>query len=63
MSPTHDTLADQIERLLNLQAGLALPMPAEIHVEALKEALPEITTELRAVHKELTGDDPWEDQP
>lgn len=37
-----------LDRLDNLAAALSLPLPASIHVDALRNSLPEVAAELRA---------------
>lgn len=63
MDDVGETLANQIERLMNLLAAGQIPMSPDLHLMALGEALPEITTELRRIHCTLVGDDPWEGMP
>jgi hypothetical protein len=48
-----------IDTLDNLICALQLPLPAPIHVEQLKLALPKVSADLKAVYVTETGDDPW----
>lgn len=54
------TAADDIDNLL---AAMSLPLPAQLHLDALKASLPEIRDRLRLVYKTEVGDDPWEGKP
>lgn len=50
-------LADRVD---NLVAALTIPMPADFHIKALKESLPEIAKELKQIVIQETGENPWE---
>ncbi len=51
-----------IDRLGNLATALDIPMPAEAHLKALREALPEIVQELKDLYPAVTGEpSPWDD--
>lgn len=58
-----DAIAEQIDRLDNLAAALDLPMPATVHVSALRESLPELIAELKANFIAAGGDNYWEFHP
>jgi hypothetical protein len=47
-----------VDRLDNLDAANALPLPDELRVHALKSAIPEIRDEIKSALQEL-GFDPW----
>ena len=49
-------LADRVDALVN---AMKLPLPPVIHLQALKESLPTVVKELRAIYVVETGDDPW----
>ena len=50
-----------IDKLDNLAHAGDIPMPAELRAEALKEALPELVTEFKAMFVSINGDNPWEE--
>ena len=50
-------LADKID---NLVSAMELPFPVNIHLNALKGSLPEISDELKKIVKDETGENPWE---
>lgn len=52
-----DEIAIAIGRLQNVIAALSLPAPAETHVRALREVLPEIHAELKAGYLSEGGED------
>jgi len=54
-----DEIAEVIETLDNLVAALSLQMPAEIHLVALRESLPEVRDRLRTAYLNLGGEDHW----
>jgi len=58
-----DQIAEQIDRLENLVAALSLPMPAHIHIDCLRESLPEVIEELKAGYLEAGGENHWAFQP
>lgn len=49
-----------VDRLDNLAAGLDLPMPDSIHVEAFRTIIPAIREDLKGALVEA-GFNPWED--
>jgi hypothetical protein len=49
-----------IDRVDNLAHALQLKLPAQMHVEQLSEALPDVVKELKAAFVEATGQNPWE---
>lgn len=49
-------LADRCD---NLHGALSLPLPAAIHVEQMKRALPELRDALRTAYVVATGENPW----
>lgn len=62
MSPS-DAFAQEIDRLDSLASALSLPLPAAMHVEALRSALPDVVRSLKAEYARATGDDPWSTHP
>lgn len=56
-----ERLAEIAERLDNLTGSLQIPMPAQFHVDQLKNILPEIRDELRLLYISESGENPWED--
>lgn len=60
MDNKFEKLADLIESLDNLAHALQLPVPAQMHVDGLKDSLPETVQELKNVFVELTGENPWD---
>lgn len=49
-----------VDKIENYAAALQLSVPAYIHMEQLREALPEIAKELKEVYINETGENPWE---
>jgi hypothetical protein len=54
-----ERLGEAADTLDNLYHALLLPIPAQIHVDQLKLALPKIIAALREVYVAEVGDDPW----
>jgi hypothetical protein len=52
-------LGEQADRLDNLVAGMAMPLPPSFHLEQIKAILPEISAEIKRFVVEQTGEDPW----
>ena len=54
-----DEIAEVIETLENYTAAMTLPVPAEIHMNALREGIPELRDRLKLAYLELGGEDHW----
>lgn len=55
-----DRIGELADRLDNLLAATNLPLPPEFHLSQVKVGLGEISNELKAIYKEITGESPWE---
>jgi hypothetical protein len=55
-----DQFGEAIDQLENLNGALQLPLRAEMHVNQLKLALPEVIEKLKAAYVHEFGDNPWE---
>lgn len=60
MTEQLEKLGQAIDRVDNLAHALKLNLPHSMHVEALRDALPEIVEELKKGFVEATGENPWE---
>ena len=60
MNNDQEVLGQAIDKLDSLAAALTLPLPADMHVQQLKRALPEIVRELKSEFAAVTGENPWE---
>lgn len=65
-----DITDEQLERFAqvaetcnNLLGSLALPLPAQTHVEGCRGAIQEMRDELRRIVVEVKGEDPWAGHP
>ncbi len=54
-----DKIAEAIETLDNLIGSLAMPIPDNFTVQAMRVHLPEIRQKLHDDYVLVTGDDPW----
>lgn len=54
-----DLLAGTIEDLDNSCAAMKLAMPAEFHLELLKELIPEKVKALKSAYVVLAKENPW----
>lgn len=54
-----EQLGTLIDELDNLAHALNIPLPAEMHVEQLRLALPEKVERLKTVYVDITGENPW----
>lgn len=54
-----EDIALQVDRIDDLLAAMSMPIDNRIHVEALKESLPEIKAKLKQAYYELGGEDVW----
>lgn len=59
MNQAVEDLGQQIDSLDNLAHALKMPIPAQMHVDQLRRALPEAVAELRRLFTMVTGEDPW----
>jgi hypothetical protein len=55
-----EALAQHIDTLDNLAGALKLPMPANMHVAALREQLPALVHSMRTDFAAATGNNPWD---
>lgn len=63
MSARGDQIGKAADRVDNLIGALQLPLPAQMHVDQLKIALPELRDMLRLIYIAETGEDPWATNP
>ncbi|MCY1283152.1 hypothetical protein D9M68_568460 [compost metagenome] len=63
MTDALDAIAEEIDRLDNLVAALDLPMPANLHVQALRAGLPEVVENLKGAYIAAGGENHWEFHP
>jgi len=54
-----ENIALQVDRIDNLLAAMSIPVDNSIHVNALKESLPEMKSKLKQAYFELGGKDAW----
>lgn len=54
-----EKIAEIIDRIENLRSSLSMPIPDAIHVQALREALPELHQDLKAAYLDAGGEDFW----
>lgn len=59
----NNELGEAIDQLDNYAHALKLPLRAEMHVEQMRVALPEVVKRLKAAFVEVTGENPWEFHP
>jgi hypothetical protein len=55
-----DSIAEIISSLENLTVAMGMKVPAQIHLEALKETIPEIREKLLKAYLEAGGENYWE---
>ena len=63
MSARGEQIGDVAETLDNLIGALQLRLPAQMHVDQLKLALPKLRDTLRLIYIAETGENPWETHP
>lgn len=58
-----EEIADRIGRLAdtcdNVVQASYLPMPADFHLAQLRIAIREMSKNLKALHVDITGENPW----
>lgn len=60
MTEDQEAVGQAIDRLMSLHFSLAMPLPAELHVKAMRDALAEIVPALTQGFIKMTGENPWE---
>lgn len=56
----NEKLGQAIDSVENLMYALQLNMPAQFHVEQMKNQLPDLVAKLKEGFIEATGENPWE---
>jgi len=56
----YEDLGELIDSLDNIAHATILPIPPELHLEALRQALPEKVIALKKVYIAITGENPWD---
>jgi len=59
MNEKFETLGQLIDSIDNLSCALKLPIPDSMHVEVLRDTLPEKVISLKRSFIEITGENPW----
>jgi hypothetical protein len=54
-----EDLGQAIDSVDNLAHALILPMPADFHVKAMKESLPEVVKRLKESYAKAFNENPW----
>jgi hypothetical protein len=52
-------LGEQADRIDSLVAGLVMPLPAQFHLDQLREILPDISNRIKRFVVQTSGEDPW----
>ena len=60
MEDKFENLGQLIDSLDSVAHALNIPMPDKMHVNNLKEILPEKVKEFKKSFVEITGENPWE---
>jgi hypothetical protein len=60
---TSESIGRLADKCDNLLGAMALPgVPDSLHVRALKAALEEMSSELKAIFVAMTGENPWDEK-
>ena len=59
MDDKQDALGQIIDELDSVAHSLLMPLPAQMHVDSLRQILPAKVEALRDAFVDLTGHDPW----
>lgn len=54
-----DKLGRCVDTVDNLISAMTIPMPAGMHIEAMKESLPTLRNRLKDLYFEMGGTDVW----
>jgi hypothetical protein len=60
MTEEFEKLGQAIDRVDNLAHALRLNLPPQMHVDSLKNLLPDIVKELKESFVKVAGENPWE---
>ena len=60
MEDKFEELGQLIDSIDSITHALNIPLPPQIHVEQLKNLLPEKVEKLKEVFVKITGENPWE---
>jgi hypothetical protein len=56
-----ERIAAAVDTLDNLISAMSMPLSAEMHMNALKSALPRLRSELKEAYLQAGGPDVWSD--
>ena len=59
MEDKYEELGQCIDSLNNYIHAIKIPMPAEFHIDVLKDVLPELHERFKKAFIELTRENPW----
>ena len=54
-----EELGQLIDGLDNLAHALTIPLPDKMHVDCIRDLLPDKVLELKNIFIEITGENPW----
>lgn len=54
-----ERFGELVDTIDNLNSALSMPLPDSIHVNAMREELPEVLAELKNIFVSITGENPW----
>lgn len=60
MNDNLNSIAEQVDRIDNLIAGLEMRIPAQMHIDQYKQILPDISQILKSAIIAETGEDVWD---
>ncbi|WP_159078686.1 hypothetical protein [Orrella marina] len=63
MNERHEDLGRIIDDIDSLAHALTIPLPPEMHIVALRDALPAKVSALKAAFVGIAGYDPWSTLP
>ena len=61
MDSNWEQVGESVDTLENLITAMKMNLPDDLHLQALRESLPDLREKLRSAYVQATGEDHWKE--